>query len=57
MAGKVVVTGNKALLAERGAEIFEKAAEKGVPIFFEAAVRRRNFRSLKSIREGFNRKS
>src|ERR1700726_4978480 len=37
-AGKVVVTGNKALLAERGFEILEKAAEKGIPIFFEAAV-------------------
>ncbi|QQL44344.1 homoserine dehydrogenase [Sulfuriroseicoccus oceanibius] len=36
--GKVVVTGNKALLAERGAEIFKRAGEKGVPVFYEAAV-------------------
>jgi len=51
-AGKVVVTGNKALLAERGAEIFEKAAEKGVPIFFEAAVAG-GIPIIISIREGF----
>jgi len=51
-AGKVVVTGNKALLAERGAEIFEKAAEKGVPIFFEAAVAG-GIPIIKLIREGF----
>src|SRR6202048_2759003 len=51
-AGKVVVTGNKALLAERGAEIFEKAAEKGVPVFFEAAVAG-GIPIIKSIREGF----
>ncbi len=51
-AGKVVVTGNKALLAERGFEIFEKAAEKGTPIFFEAAVAG-GIPIIKSIREGF----
>jgi homoserine dehydrogenase len=51
-AGKVVVTGNKALLAERGFEIFEKAAEKDVPIFFEAAVAG-GIPIIKSIREGF----
>jgi homoserine dehydrogenase len=51
-SGKVVVTGNKALLAERGVEIFEKAAEKGVPIFFEAAVAG-GIPIIKSIREGF----
>src|SRR5208337_3701331 len=51
-AGKVVVTGNKALLAERGFEIFEKAADKGVPIFFEAAVAG-GIPIIKSIREGF----
>src|SRR6516225_4863338 len=51
-AGKVVVTGNKALLAERGVEIFEKAAEKGVPVFFEAAVAG-GIPIIKSIREGF----
>src|SRR3984893_9564540 len=51
-AGKVVVTGNKALLAERGFEIFEKAAEKGIPIFFEAAVAG-GIPVIKAIREGF----
>jgi homoserine dehydrogenase len=51
-AGKVVVTGNKALLAERGAEIFERAAAKGVPVFFEAAVAG-GIPIIKAIREGF----
>jgi homoserine dehydrogenase len=51
-AGKVLVTGNKALLAERGAEIFGHAAERGVPIFFEAAVAG-GIPIIKSIREGF----
>jgi homoserine dehydrogenase len=37
-AGKPVVTGNKALLAEHGAEIFALAAKTGVPVFYEAAV-------------------
>jgi homoserine dehydrogenase len=37
-AGKIVVTGNKALLAERGKELFALAEECGVPIYFEAAV-------------------
>ena len=37
-AGKVVVTGNKALLAEHGQEIFALAAEKKVPVFFEAST-------------------
>ena len=36
--GKIVVTANKALLAEHGKEIFAFAAEKRVPIFFEAAA-------------------
>ena len=36
--GKIVVTANKALLAEHGKEIFATAAEKRVPIFFEAAA-------------------
>src|ERR1700761_5770177 len=35
---KMVVTGNKALLAEHGKEIFEAATSHGVPVFFEAAV-------------------
>jgi homoserine dehydrogenase len=37
-AKKIVVTGNKALLAERGQELFSLAEECGVPIYFEAAV-------------------
>ena len=37
-AGKIVVTGNKALLAGHGQEIFALAAEKKVPVFFEAST-------------------
>ena len=37
-ARKVVVTGNKALLAERGKELFAMAEQYGAPIYFEAAV-------------------
>ncbi|SKA94425.1 homoserine dehydrogenase [Prosthecobacter debontii] len=37
-AKKIVVTGNKALLAERGQELFALAETCGVPIYFEAAV-------------------
>ncbi len=37
-AGKPVVTGNKALLAERGAELFALSDEFKAPIHFEAAV-------------------
>jgi homoserine dehydrogenase len=37
-AGKPVVTANKALIAERGPEIFEAASTAGVSILFEAAV-------------------
>ena len=37
-AGKSVVTANKKLLAEYGAEIFGRAAEKGVDIYFGASV-------------------
>lgn len=37
-AKKIVVTGNKALLAERGQELFALAEQYGVPIYFEAAV-------------------
>ncbi len=36
--GKTVVTGNKALLAERGLELFAIADQKKTPIYFEAAV-------------------
>lgn len=37
-AGKAVVTGNKALLAERGSAIFKLSQETGTPVYFEAAV-------------------
>lgn len=36
--GKHLVTANKALLAERGSEIFKMAEQKGVKVGFEAAV-------------------
>lgn len=36
-AGKPVVTGNKALLAEYGSELFRISKEKGVPLYFEAS--------------------
>ncbi|MCG8599445.1 MAG: homoserine dehydrogenase [Verrucomicrobiales bacterium] len=36
--GKAVVTGNKALLAERGQELFAIAEKNGRPIYYEAAV-------------------
>ena len=50
--GKIVVTANKALLAEHGAEIFKAATEKNVPIFFEAAVAG-GVPIIKSLREAF----
>lgn len=37
-AGKPVVTANKALIAEHGAELAALAESKGVPLLFEAAV-------------------
>lgn len=37
-AGKPVVTGNKALLAERGRDLFGLSREHNTPIHFEAAV-------------------
>src|SRR5207244_10124093 len=36
--GKAVVTGNKELLANVGAELFEAAEKAGVDLLFEAAV-------------------
>jgi homoserine dehydrogenase len=50
--GKMVVTGNKALLAEHGREIFEAATKHKVPVFFEAAVAG-GIPIIKSIREAF----
>ncbi len=50
-AGKHVVTANKALLAERGREIFAKAKEKNLIVAFEAAVAG-GIPLLLSLREG-----
>ena len=36
-AGKPVVTGNKALLAEYGSELFKLSTQKGTPLYFEAS--------------------
>lgn len=49
---KVVVTANKALLAEHGKEIFEAATLHKVPVFFEAAVAG-GIPIIKTIREAF----
>lgn len=51
-AGKAVVTANKKLLAEHGAEIFGAAAAKGVDIYFGAAVGG-GIPVIRSLREGF----
>jgi len=51
-AGKTVVTGNKALLAEHGKELFDLATAKQVPIFFEAAVAG-GIPIIKAVRESF----
>ncbi len=50
-AGKCVVTANKALLAHDGAELFRTASQKGVDLYFEAAVAA-GIPIIKSIREG-----
>lgn len=49
---KIVVTGNKALLAERGQEIFAAAYENKTPVLFEAAVAG-GVPIIKSVREAF----
>ena len=51
-AGKMVVTGNKALLAEHGKEIFDLASAKQVPVFYEAAVAG-GIPIIKAVRESF----
>jgi homoserine dehydrogenase len=51
-AGKMVITGNKALLAEHGPEIFRLANEHRVPVFYEAAVAG-GIPIIKSVREAF----
>ena len=50
--GKIVVTGNKALLAEHGAEIFAKATQHKAPVFFEAAAAG-GVPIIKAMRESF----
>lgn len=50
-AGKPVVTGNKALIAEHGLELAKLAEAKGVPLAFEAAVMG-GTPAVKLIREG-----
>ncbi len=50
--GKIVVTGNKALLSRHGREIFEAATRHKVPVFFEAAVAG-GIPIIKAIREAF----
>lgn len=51
-AGKIVITGNKALLAEHGQEIFHLAREHRVPVFYEAAVAG-GIPIIKVVREAF----
>ncbi len=51
-AGKPVVTGNKALLAERGTELFALSREHGTPIHFEAAVAG-GIPIIKTVQESF----
>lgn len=50
--GKILVTANKALLAEHGAEIFQRAQSTNTPIFYEAAVAG-GIPIIKSLREAF----
>jgi homoserine dehydrogenase len=51
-AGKPVVTANKALIAEHGAELAVLAEAKGVPLLFEAAVMG-GVPAVKMVREAF----
>lgn len=51
-AKKPVVTGNKALLAERGQELFALAEANKVPIYFEAAVAG-GIPIIQTLQEGF----
>lgn len=50
-AGKHVVTANKALLSTHGKEIFKKAAEKKLDVYFEASVGG-GIPVIKALREG-----
>lgn len=49
--GKHVVTANKALIADKGAQIFQKAAEKGLQVAFEASVAG-GIPIIKALKEG-----
>lgn len=51
-AKKQVVTGNKALLAEHGQELFALAEENGTSIYFEAAVAG-GIPIIQTVQEGF----
>jgi homoserine dehydrogenase len=51
--GKHVVTANKALIAQHGQEIFAAATEKGVGVYFEAAVAG-GIPVIKALREGLS---
>jgi homoserine dehydrogenase len=51
-AGKPVVTGNKALLAERGQELFALAEAHKAPLYFEAAVAG-GIPIIQTVQEGF----
>jgi homoserine dehydrogenase len=51
-SNKIVVTGNKHLLAEHGREIFEAATKHKVPVFFEAAAAG-GIPIIKTVREAF----
>lgn len=50
-AGKHVVTANKALLSTHGEEIFKKAVDKGLDVYFEASVGG-GIPVIKALREG-----
>ncbi len=50
--GKPVVTANKALLAERGPEIFRAAYEAGVEIGFEASVTQGCDQGIEDVGDG-----
>lgn len=52
-AGKHVVTANKALIAEHGNALFERAAARGVDLRFEAAVAG-GIPLIKALREGLS---
>ena len=52
-AGKPVVTANKKLLAEAGADLFALAAEKGVDLFFGASVGG-GIPIIRSLRDGLS---